>query len=516
MNLFLYGPSGSGKSTTGGLLAQALNMKAIDLDTEIEKRTGRKIPTIFQVDGEDGFRRIEKEVLFSLLATEQNYVLMLGGGTLLDPENRVYVEKAGRVICLRASSEELFKRLSFDVNKRPLLYENLKSDLGKLLAKRSSHYDSFATQLDTSGFAPEDCVHEIRILLGRFSISGMGREYPVMIQPGGLNVLGELMRENDLSGPVALVCDSNTGPIYAERCIQSLQKVGYPIKRVEISAGEEYKTIDTISFLWREFLQAGLERGSTVVALGGGVTGDLAGFAAATYLRGIPWVNVPTSLLAMVDSSLGGKTGADLPEGKNLIGAFHSPRLVLTDPEVLATLPAREICNGMAETIKHGVIADPQLFSLCQKMNLNKIDETVPLISRSVGVKARVITADPYEKGIRQGLNFGHTVGHGVEKVSNYQIAHGEAVAIGMVAETKLAEKLGIAATGLTEEITTVLKRNGLPVTVPQEIDREQIKAAMGYDKKKSGGQIHFALPERIGKVRVGVVIENWFEMLDL
>jgi 3-dehydroquinate synthetase len=218
----------------------------------------------------------------------------------------------------------------------------------------------------------------------------------------------------------------------------------------------------------------------------------------------------------MVDSSLGGKTGADLPEGKNLIGAFHSPRLVLTDPEVLATLPAREICNGMAETIKHGVIADPQLFSLCQKMNLNKIDETVPLISRSVGVKARVITADPYEKGIRQGLNFGHTVGHGVEKVSNYQIAHGEAVAIGMVAETKLAEKLGIAATGLTEEITTVLKRNGLPVTVPQELDRDQIKAAMGYDKKKAGGQIHFALPEKIGKLRVGVVIENWFEMLDL
>ena len=516
MNLFLYGPSGSGKSTTGVLLAQALNMKAIDLDTEIEKRTGRKIPTIFQVEGEDGFRRIEKEVLFSLPETEQNCVLMLGGGTLLDPENRAHVEKAGRVICLRASSEVLFKRLSFDSNKRPLLHENLKSDLEKLLAKRSGHYDSFAAQLDTNGFAPEDCVYEIQILLGRFIITGMGREYPVMIQPGGLNVLGEFMRENGLSGPVALVCDSNTGPIYAEKCIHSLQQAGYPVKRVEISAGEEFKTIDTVTSLWRKFLQAGLERGSTVVALGGGVTGDLAGFAAATYLRGIPWVNVPTSLLAMVDSSLGGKTGADLPEGKNLIGAFHSPRLVLTDPEVLATLPAREVCNGMAETIKHGMIADPQLYSLCQNVNLNKIEEVVPLISRSVGVKARVIAADPYEKGIRQGLNFGHTVGHGVEKVSKYQIAHGEAVSIGMVAETKLAEKIGIAANELTEEIVAVLKRNGLPVAIPQELDREQIKIAMGFDKKKAGEQIHFALPERIGKVRVGVVIENWSEILEL
>jgi 3-dehydroquinate synthase len=516
MNLFLYGPSGSGKSTTGILLAKSFNMKAIDLDMEIENRIGRKIPTIFQVDGEASFRRIEKEVLFSLLDQEKNSVLMLGGGTLLDPENRARVEEAGRVICLRASSEVLFRRLSFDSNKRPLLHENLKSDLEKLLEKRSSHYDSFTVQLDTSGLALEDCVYEIQILIGRFSIGGMGNEYPVMIQPGGLATLGEQMRENGLSGPVTLVCDSNTGPLYAENCLHSLKQAGYPAKLIQIPAGEEYKTIETVSFLWREFLHIGLERGSTVVALGGGVTGDLAGFAAATYLRGIPWVNVPTSLLAMVDSSLGGKTGADLPEGKNLIGAFHSPRLVLTDPEVLATLPQREVRNGMAETIKHGVIADPLLYSLCQSVNLNEIAGAFPLISRSVGVKARVIVEDPFEKNIRQGLNFGHTVGHGVEKVSNYRIAHGEAVSIGMVSEVKLAERVGIARDGLADEITAVLKSNGLPVTVPQELDRNQIKAAMGYDKKKSGGQIHFALPKRIGKVRVGVVIENWDELLEL
>lgn len=516
MNLFLYGPSGSGKSTTGVLLAQALKLKAIDLDTEIEAFTGRKIPTIFQVDGEASFRNLEKEVLFSLLQKEQNYVLMLGGGTLLDPENRTRVEEAGSVICLRANSDVLFNRLSLDLHKRPLLHENLKSDLEKLLEKRASHYDSFTAQLDTSGLSPEDCVYEIQIMLGRFSIPGMGRDYPVRIQPGGLSALGELMREQGLTGPVALVCDSNTGPIYGEKCFQSLQQAGYPVKLIQIPAGEEYKTIETIYFLWREFLQNGLERGSTVVALGGGVTGDLAGFAAATYLRGIPWVNVPTSLLAMVDSSLGGKTGADLPEGKNLVGAFHSPRLVLTDPEVLATLPQQEVCNGTAETIKHGVIADPQLYSLCQSVNLNEISGAIPLISRSVGVKARVITVDPYEKNIRQGLNFGHTVGHGVEKVSNYRIAHGEAVSIGMVSETKLAETIGIAASGLAEEITAVLQSNGLPVYVPLELDREKIKRAMGYDKKKSGGQIHFALPERIGKVCVGVVIENWNELLKL
>ncbi len=257
--------------------------------------------------------------------------------------------------------------------------------------------------------------------------------------------------------------------------------------------------------IWAGLVQAGLERGSTVVALGGGITGDLTGFAAATFLRGVSWVGVPTSLLAMADSSLGGKTGADLPQGKNLIGAFHPPALVLADPQVLATLPEAEIRSGLAEVVKHGVISDPQLFALCaQGLDALRADWDT-LVRRTMAVKIRVIEIDPYERGLREALNLGHTIGHGVEKASQYRLRHGEAVAIGMVAEARLSERLGIAQPGLAEEIAAVLRTLGLPVSIPAELPRSAILQAMRVDKKRSAGQVRFSLPVSIGNVQTGV-----------
>jgi 3-dehydroquinate synthase len=262
--------------------------------------------------------------------------------------------------------------------------------------------------------------------------------------------------------------------------------------------------------MWAAFVEARLERSSTVVALGGGVVGDMTGFAAATFLRGINWVNVPTTLLAMVDSSLGGKTGIDLAQGKNLVGAFYPPRLVLADPTLLRSLPDSELRSGLAETIKHGVIDDPALFARCGQ-GWPALTANLDAVARQgMAVKVKVIEVDPYERGIRQALNLGHTVGHGVELASAFRLSHGEAVAIGMVVEARLAEACGVAEAGLAEELAVMLQSVGLPVSIPPELDRERIVAAMQMDKKRAAGKQRFALPERIGAVRVGVEVEDW------
>jgi 3-dehydroquinate synthetase len=235
------------------------------------------------------------------------------------------------------------------------------------------------------------------------------------------------------------------------------------------------------------------------------VVGDLAGFAAATYLRGIAWVGVPTSLLAMVDSSLGGKTGVDLPRGKNLVGAFHSPRLVIADLSTLITLPDEEFRSGMAEVLKAGIIGDPQLFALCDQGLYTVRQNLDEIVRRAMAVKIAVISEDPYEKGRRAALNLGHTIGHAVELLSGYHLRHGEAVAIGMAAEARLAERLHLAEKGTVDVIEEALRRLELPVEVPAEMSPGAILTAMQVDKKRMAGKVRFALPVKIGEVIVGV-----------
>jgi len=239
------------------------------------------------------------------------------------------------------------------------------------------------------------------------------------------------------------------------------------------------------------------------------VVGDMAGFAAATFMRGCNWAVMPTTLLSMVDASIGGKTGFDLPAGKNLVGAFHPPRLVLADPEVLSTLPERELRAGLAEVVKHGVIADPELFDLCMGGWDAVISRLPEIVRRGIGVKVKIIEEDPYEKGFRAALNLGHTIGHAVELVSEFDLLHGEAVSIGMVAEARLAERLTVADQGTSEAIAEALSRLGLPIEIPETLACEKLIHSMKVDKKKSAGIVRFALPVRIGEVRVGVEMEN-------
>jgi len=348
----------------------------------------------------------------------------------------------------------------------------------------------------------------------------MGTAYDVHAGPGLLARAGAFFKELGLGTRTVIVGDTHTLPLYGERVSASLRACGIASETVAIPAGEQTKTIGTVGALWSAFLKAGIERSHAVIALGGGVVGDLTGFAAATWLRGVRWVGLPTSLLAMVDSGLGGKTGADLPEGKNLVGAFHPPSLVLADTDTLATLPVRELRCGLAEAVKHALIADPLLlamlpqFEFCRTAAPNascdvlKNAEWLPaFVARAMAVKIRVIQEDPYEKGRRAALNLGHTIGHGLEKATNFALQHGEAVAIGIVLEARLAEAVGLARRGLADQLAEIFVRLGLPVAIPAGTDLAAVRAAMTHDKKKAGGTVRFALPADIHDVRVGVTV---------
>ncbi len=505
--IFLYGPSGSGKSTVGKILAKQMGLSFVDLDALIEEQAGMPIPQIMSEQGQVAFRDKESAALQQVVESETSLVA-LGGGALLREHNRALAESAGWVVFLQASVDTLVARLSADYS-RPLLAGDIRERLTGLLEQRKEHYASFPTRFDSDALTPAQIAWQIQIALGRFHIGGMGQAYDAVVEPGGLDRLGVLLRGRGFGGPVAIVTESNIGPLYAERAAKSLQAAGYETTVITFPAGEANKTLESVQQMWRGFLQGGLDRKSTVVALGGGVTGDMAGFAAATFMRGARWVGVPTSLLSMVDASLGGKTGIDLPEGKNLIGAFHPPSLVLADPDVLASLSEAELRSGLAEVVKHGIISDPGLFALCAAGIESVKADLTGIVRRAMAVKVAVIEADPYEQGIRASLNLGHTVGHAVELVSQFKLRHGEAIAIGTVVEARLAERLGLAESGLSEEIAVVFDGLGLPTRIPPEMSREAIIQAMKVDKKKAAGVVKFALPVKIGEVKVGVAVED-------
>ncbi|MFZ5818868.1 MAG: 3-dehydroquinate synthase [Chloroflexota bacterium] len=507
MHIFLYGPSGSGKSTVGKLLADSLDLPFWDLDVEIERDSGQSIPDLMAGRGEPFFRDLETAAVKKAVPAPEA-VVALGGGALLRNENRALAESAGQVVLLEAPLSTLAARLSQDGNQRPLLAGDLEAKLSALLARRQAHYASFPLRVDAAQ-TPERTTWDIQRLIGRYRLRGMGAGYDVIVQEGGISRIGEMLKARQPGGPVLVASDGNVAPHYAGRVLDSLREAGYLAEQVTIPAGETYKTVETVTLLWRGALEAGLDRKSTIVALGGGVVGDLAGFAAATYMRGCNWVAAPTTLLAMVDASLGGKTGFDLPEGKNLVGAFHPPRLALADPETLSTLPERELRAGLAEVVKHGVIADPGLFDLCDQGWESVIARLPEIVRRGMGVKVKVIEEDPYERGVRAALNFGHTIGHAVELVSGFELLHGEAVAVGMVAEARLAERLTVASPGLSEAIAGTLSALGLPVEIPTNLARADLIRAMRLDKKKAAGVIRFALPVMIGEVKVGVEVKD-------
>jgi 3-dehydroquinate synthase len=328
--------------------------------------------------------------------------------------------------------------------------------------------------------------------------------YAVRIAPGLRREFASRVAAAAPAHRYAVVSDEHVAPHYAGDLAQVLAAHGVTTTHV-IPAGEAHKTRDTWARITDEMLDAGCARDTTVVALGGGVVGDLAGFVAATFMRGVPVVQCPTTLLAMIDASVGGKTGVDTRAGKNLVGAFHPPAAVLADVEVLRTLPIEHLRAGLAEAIKHGVIADTEYFAALHASSRSILtgdpDATMNAVVRSVEIKAAIVREDAREHGLRKTLNFGHTLGHAIEQASGYALLHGECVAIGMVLEARLAERLGLAPRETASAIEDALRHAELPVARPRELDAELVLAATRLDKKSRAGVVEYALPAGIGRM---------------
>jgi 3-dehydroquinate synthase len=331
----------------------------------------------------------------------------------------------------------------------------------------------------------------------------------VVVGPGVLEDLPSLLERHAPAHRYALIADARVHALHGDRVEALASARGAVLSVHTFPAGEERKSRDEWARLTDALLSVGIGRDGCVLALGGGVAGDLAGFVAATYMRGIPFVQIPTSLVAMVDASVGGKTGVDVPSGKNLVGAFHPPRFVLADTDLASTLPQAERSQGLAEAVKHGAILDETYFrkiveeadALLRGASL----ATAGVVARSVEIKASVVSQDEKEAGLRQILNFGHTLGHALEAASDYRLPHGNAVAIGMVLEAKLGEKLGVTRTGVAEELAGAVRRIGLSAELAETVDADRILALVSRDKKVRGGTARFVLLRRIGEVDPGV-----------
>jgi 3-dehydroquinate synthase len=337
-----------------------------------------------------------------------------------------------------------------------------------------------------------------------FELPMYERSMSILLGADLFDALGVMLWARGLRGGVAVISDSTVAPLYGDRVANSLAMSGFEPVLLRAPAGEASKTLDTASVLYEKLVEGGIERSGLIVALGGGMIGDLAGFVAATYLRGIQWIDVPTSLLAMIDASIGGKVGVDLPGGKNLVGAFYPPLMTISDMTALHSLPGREFRSGLAEMIKAGVIADAELFEMFESAETDLPD----MMRRSIQVKVDIVREDPFEQGRRAALNLGHTIGHGLEAASKFDLLHGEAIAIGTVAEARVAERIGLARLGVAERIERVIERVDLPISFT-DLDIDEIVTLMRSDKKKQGGRLKYALPRDIADVVIGVDVQD-------
>ncbi|MCU0503681.1 MAG: 3-dehydroquinate synthase, partial [Anaerolineae bacterium] len=452
-------------------------------------------------------------------------VIAVGGGAVVNPANRDALSRGGTLICLDAAPETLLRRIGDDDNRPMLAGADRLARIYGLLAQRAEAYAAISDHLDTThlsvaaaaervmGIAaglPEgghrllvdfrlpiadstDAAHQSAIRNPQSAMAG----YDILIADHLLAQAGSRIADAGVRpGRCAVITNPNVGGSHAPILIETLTEAGFAPLIFEIPDGEAHKTLDTAAGLYTRFADAKLARTEPVIALGGGVVGDLAGFVAATWLRGVPFLQIPTSLLAMVDASVGGKVAVDLPAGKNLVGAFKQPELVLIDPDLLSTLPGAEFRSGLAEIVKAGIIGDEALF---EGLATRGPTSLTAMIADAVRVKARIVARDPFEMGDRAWLNLGHTFGHALELISGYTLRHGEAVALGMVAAAEMSANLGFCDASIPGLVRETLTRLGLPTR--HAFDPAAALAAMGTDKKRRGHALRFVLIGRIGEV---------------
>ena len=522
----LTGFSGTGKSTVARLLANELGWRCLDLDDAIQERFGQTVTQIFESHGEAAFRRSESEELLKALSST-SVVIATGGGAVVATNIavRALLDSPDTfVVALDALTETILARLGEQqiregaTSIRPLLMGlDPIARIAELKCSRQQAYDQADLTLIVDAVTPEFVARELSTIVRKDQIderavtlratSGKSR---ILVDQGIFSRLGTHIRQRWPNARQAwIISDDYVGPLYTPQAIKSLDTEGFNVLFQHVPRGEGSKSLPVLGTLYDWMLDHGIERGDVVVALGGGVIGDLAGFAAATCLRGIGLTQVPTSLLAMVDSSVGGKTGINHRAGKNLIGAFHQPSLVLVDPTLLQTLPAREVTSGWAEIIKHALIQPStpggergDLVRFLQRNAAALIDLREPAISylihRNIALKAAVVAIDEREAGARALLNFGHTLGHAIE-AAGYLYLHGESVALGIRAAMRIGAAVGTCGSPAIAFVDDLLDRFGLPVTA--SVDPNRVLDLLGSDKKRTEGRQRWILPAETGVV---------------
>lgn len=507
---------GAGKSTVGARLARSRGLVFVDLDEELEAAFARPIKDVFDTFGEPAFRAMEKRLLLQALSLP-NRVVALGGGAVCDADSRDALRRRARWVHLDVSFPELERRIAASgALTRPLWREPAR--VRALYDARAGDYAHAPLRVDADG-PPEQVTRAVAAVLDAVPspppvpppatpptvvpVAVPGAAYDVVV---GRALTGLGARIAGVGrGPVAVLTDWNVGPLHLEPLVQGIEAAGRSVVSLTLPAGEEHKTVRPVLDSVDRLLDAGWQRSAPVVALGGGVLGDMTGLVASLLLRGVPFIQVPTTLLAAVDSSVGGKVGVNHRTGKNLIGHFHQPTLVWTDLAYLDTLPDRELRAGLGEVVKTALIGDPELFARLEA------DPTAWLardpavladgVARCCRVKAAIVAEDARERGRRAVLNLGHTVGHGLEAVCGYgTLRHGEAVAIGLVAAAELGVAEGITPADLPDRLRTLLTALGLPVKAPP-VQIAPLVAAMERDKKLKGDALTWILISAIGEV---------------
>ena len=541
-HIILIGFSTAGKSKVGQEVARQLGWELVDTDEEIIKLTGKSIADIFAQDGEEYFRQIERQVLEKAYEKERA-VIAAGGGAILRSQNRELMKSKGMVVCLEATPETIYQRLLKDTETsgtlRPLLaVDDPLQRIHQLKEYRQPYYAIADWTVHTDSLTLAEVCQEVvrgwhywrraypesiapRPEALACEVVTATEHYPVFVGWGLLYNLGEKVRQASLSGTAYLISDETVFFIYGTRVTKSLQSAGFVVHPFIVSSGETTKTIDTATRIYDWLVEHRAERGDVIIALGGGMVTDLAGFVAATFLRGLPLVQLPTSLVGIVDAAVGGKTAVNHPQAKNLIGVFYQPCLVIADVQTLTTLPRRELVSGWAEVAKHGLILDSEFFAFLEDNadSLKRLEPetTTEAISRSVAIKAGIVAEDERERGRRTLLNYGHTIAHSLEAATNYgRFLHGEAVAIGMMGAAMLSHNLGLLTWEVVKRQRTLLEEFGLP-TQCSGVGLEAVLRAMELDKKVKKRAVRWVLLTDIGQsvIRDDVALEQVVKVLE-